>query len=187
MDMAGLVDVFWHFPYMLSVNGAQVGILQQTSAIPAQHAPWNTGHVLHAPVLSCTPDMQKASFWWVAQCFSDTGISHWKPAFPADTSGASSAHPLETVCGGLPVSSWPHMVHLHLWSWWCQSCLWYHPGQLSGGWRPQQPPGHLQPPQLLYPPGQHFLGWWLPIGGDPWLGDPPVTCPWHYFHLHYLE
>ena len=65
--MVGLVGVFGHCGYMLSMYGTQVGILQEvchvilgrSAAMPGQCAPENAGYVPHAPVLSQQPGMQR--------------------------------------------------------------------------------------------------------------------------------
>ena len=78
--------------------------------MPGRLIPGNAGHVAHAPAIYCTPGVQKATYRWGVWCFSGTSISQREPASLAGISGASYAHPLETLCGGLPASSGPHMA-----------------------------------------------------------------------------
>ena len=82
----------------------------------------------------------------------------------------------------LPAYIGPDMACLPTGCWWCRSCLCHHPYQLSCRWGPQQPPHHLQPPQLPLSSGQLFWGWWHSFWGCPQLGDPPPACPQSHFH-----
>ena len=153
------------------------GSIWQPPATPGWCKHGSAGNMSHASGQFWAPGAQKVTCGWGVQCSTDTCISCGEPLTLSGTSGSSLAHSSWILCGGLPTYGGPDVAHLPPGQWWCRSCLWHHPDQLSCGWGPWWPPHHFQPTQLPLSSCQLFGWWWCSSCGCPWLGDPPSTHP----------
>ena len=136
----------------------------------------SASHMSHVPGQCCTKGTQKVAYRWRVQCSADTYVSHGEPPSPGSSPRASLVHPSRILCGRPFHLQWAWHGQPPPVCWWYRPCLHYHSDQLLCGWGHQQPPHHLQPPQLSLSSFQLYQWWWHSSQGCPQLEDLPPTC-----------